>query len=170
MVISSVHSVAFTVVKNALLVITSAFQSESECITPQFATAAVARPYCCFRDFSALPRTRRVWLPNVQWKKIYSDALDKQVRVRVSTYALRCIDKAGGLDNYLLTVREGCVALCIVMKLYWCVVHGDCGQTKPEHLQSEFGEDLRVKVLLAMFEKQSVEPLAEAKDATIEKA
>lgn len=68
--------------------------------------------------------TRRVWLPNVQWKRLYSDALGKFVRVKVTTHVLRCIDKAGGLDNYLL-------------------------RTKAEDLDSELGEVLRLEVASA---------------------
>lgn len=47
-------------------------------------------------------RTRRKWNPNVQSKKLWSDALGRWVKLRVTTYVLRSIDKFGGLDNYLL--------------------------------------------------------------------
>eukprot|EP00656_Telonema_subtile_P018948 TRINITY_DN20296_c0_g1_i1.p1 TRINITY_DN20296_c0_g1~~TRINITY_DN20296_c0_g1_i1.p1 ORF type:complete len:140 (+),score=24.40 TRINITY_DN20296_c0_g1_i1:98-517(+) len=47
-------------------------------------------------------RTRRHWKPNVQTKRLWSDTLEKRVEFRVTTHALRCIDKAGGLDNYLV--------------------------------------------------------------------
>ncbi|KAK9831689.1 hypothetical protein WJX74_006275 [Apatococcus lobatus] len=47
-------------------------------------------------------KTRRSWKPNVQRKKLYSDALQTMVSLKVTTHALRCIDKAGGLDNYIL--------------------------------------------------------------------
>ncbi len=32
--------------------------------------------------------------------------MKKKIQIRVSTKALRCIDKAGGLDNYLLKTQE----------------------------------------------------------------
>jgi large subunit ribosomal protein L28 len=47
-------------------------------------------------------KTRRKWEPNVRFKRIYSEALDKYIRVRLVTRVLRTIDKCGGLDNYLL--------------------------------------------------------------------
>ncbi|RZC74918.1 hypothetical protein C5167_050397 [Papaver somniferum] len=47
-------------------------------------------------------RTRRTWKPNVQEKRLFSYILDRHVRVKVTTHALRCIDKAGGVDEYLL--------------------------------------------------------------------
>ncbi|KAF2405652.1 hypothetical protein EJ06DRAFT_468498 [Trichodelitschia bisporula] len=47
-------------------------------------------------------KTRRKWRPNVQRKCLFSAALDRMVRVKVTTRALRTIDKCGGLDQYLL--------------------------------------------------------------------
>ncbi|KAE8056504.1 hypothetical protein FH972_013273 [Carpinus fangiana] len=47
-------------------------------------------------------RSRRNWKPNVQEKRLFSYVLDRQIRVKVTTHALRCIDKAGGIDEYLL--------------------------------------------------------------------
>ncbi|KAF2839554.1 hypothetical protein M501DRAFT_1002981 [Patellaria atrata CBS 101060] len=47
-------------------------------------------------------KTRRKWLPNVNYKRIFSIALNRRVRVRVSTRVMRTIDKVGGLDEYLL--------------------------------------------------------------------
>ncbi len=40
-------------------------------------------------------KTRRRWLPNLQWKRIYIPELDRTVRIRLSTRALRSIDKKG---------------------------------------------------------------------------
>jgi large subunit ribosomal protein L28 len=49
-------------------------------------------------------------LPNVQSKKLQSELLGETLKVRVTTRALRCIDRAGGLDNYLLTTRNTSIA------------------------------------------------------------
>ena len=46
-------------------------------------------------------RTKRTWHPNVQRKTFYSEILDTSLKLRVTTSAMRCIDKAGGLDAYL---------------------------------------------------------------------
>eukprot|EP00249_Psilotum_nudum_P006338 c19649_g1_i1 orf=261-1082(+) len=51
-------------------------------------------------------KTRRCWRPNVQKKRLYSVALDRYVRIRVTTHAIRCIDKVGGLDEYLLRIPD----------------------------------------------------------------
>lgn len=42
-----------------------------------------------------------MWHPNVQRKKYYSDILGTKLRLRVTTSAMRCIDKAGGFDSYI---------------------------------------------------------------------
>lgn len=42
----------------------------------------------------------------MQNKRLYSEVLDEMVRFRVTTSALRWIDKAGGLDQYLLNTPE----------------------------------------------------------------
>ena len=40
-------------------------------------------------------RTKRQWKPNVQRKRLYVPELDRWVQLRVSTRALRTIDKMG---------------------------------------------------------------------------
>lgn len=52
-------------------------------------------------------KTRRRWHPNIVVKSIYSRALGRSVRVKVSTRVLRTIDKVGGLDGYLMGGKAG---------------------------------------------------------------
>jgi large subunit ribosomal protein L28 len=47
-------------------------------------------------------KTRRRWYPNVHNKKLWSRALNKYIKVKVTTRVLRTIDKVGGLDEYLV--------------------------------------------------------------------
>lgn len=47
-------------------------------------------------------KTRRRFLPNVQRTSMMSDVLGEMVRMRVSTQAIRTIEKNGGLDAFLL--------------------------------------------------------------------
>ena len=47
-------------------------------------------------------KTRRTWQPNVQYAVYRSDLLQSSFRLQVTTHAMRCIDKAGGFDSYLL--------------------------------------------------------------------
>ncbi|CBQ71833.1 related to MRPL24-mitochondrial ribosomal protein, large subunit [Sporisorium reilianum SRZ2] len=50
-------------------------------------------------------KTARTWAPNIQSKKLWSDTLEQFVRAKVSTSALRTMDKLGGLDRYLANTR-----------------------------------------------------------------
>lgn len=49
--------------------------------------------------------SRRTWKPNVQQKSLWLSAAGKHVRLPVTTTALRTIDKAGGLDSFLLNTK-----------------------------------------------------------------
>lgn len=69
-------------------------------------------------------KTRRKWYPNIMRKALFSKALNRRIRVRVSTRVLRTIDKVGGLDEYLLGEKsarikelgmEGWRLRCMVM-------------------------------------------------------
>ncbi|KAK9842479.1 hypothetical protein WJX81_001880 [Elliptochloris bilobata] len=51
-------------------------------------------------------KSRRTWKPNVQRKNLFSEALNRCVRLRITTSCLRTIDKYGGLDNYLLQTSD----------------------------------------------------------------
>ncbi|KAI9884509.1 MAG: AMP deaminase [Watsoniomyces obsoletus] len=49
---------------------------------------------------------RRKWKPNVHGKRLWSTSLQRWIRIKVSTRALRTIDKEGGLDEYLLGEKK----------------------------------------------------------------
>ena len=51
-------------------------------------------------------KTRRRFLPNIQETALYSDALDRMVRVKISTSALRSVEHNGGLDAFLLDTSD----------------------------------------------------------------
>jgi large subunit ribosomal protein L28 len=51
-------------------------------------------------------KTRRRFLPNLQGTAMMSDALDRMLRLRLSTHALRTIEHRGGLDAFLLQARD----------------------------------------------------------------
>jgi ribosomal protein L28 len=60
----------------------------------QYARPVLTIPRC---------RTKRDWQPNVQYQALYSEALERKIYLHVTTDALKRIDRAGGLDMYLLT-------------------------------------------------------------------
>jgi large subunit ribosomal protein L28 len=52
-------------------------------------------------------RSRRRFLPNLQHASLLSDVLGETVQVRLSTGAIRTIEKRGGLDAFLLSTSDG---------------------------------------------------------------
>ena len=50
-------------------------------------------------------KTKRRFLPNLTNVTFISDALGRNVRLRVSTNALKSVDHNGGLDAYLLKAK-----------------------------------------------------------------
>ncbi|KAK2982615.1 hypothetical protein RJ640_014994 [Escallonia rubra] len=75
-------------------------------------------------------RSRRSWKPNVQEKRLFSYILDRHIRVKVTTHALRCIDKAGGIDEYLL--KTPYKKMDTEMGLFW--------KAKIEKMYADLGE------------------------------
>lgn len=51
-------------------------------------------------------KTRRRYLPNIQSRRLYSEALSTSVRLRIATATLRTIEKHGGLDGFLLAQAD----------------------------------------------------------------
>lgn len=51
-------------------------------------------------------KTRRYWKPNVLSKSLYSVALKKKIKLRITSNVLKTIDREGGLDEYLLKPSE----------------------------------------------------------------
>jgi large subunit ribosomal protein L28 len=56
-------------------------------------------------------KTKRVFLPNLQNVTLISDALERSVKLRVSTYALRTVEHVGGLDNWLAKASDDQLSL-----------------------------------------------------------
>lgn len=51
-------------------------------------------------------KTRRLFAPNVQNKQLHSEILGKSIEIKLTTKALRTIQKKGGLDAYLSSTKE----------------------------------------------------------------
>ncbi|HLW26994.1 MAG TPA: 50S ribosomal protein L28, partial [Kiloniellales bacterium] len=56
-------------------------------------------------------KTRRRFLPNLQETSLYSEALKRMVRVRLTTSAIRTIEHKGGLDAFLLGTNRSKLSL-----------------------------------------------------------
>ena len=56
-------------------------------------------------------KTRRRFLPNLCQVTLISDALGRQVKLRVSTAGLRSVEHVGGLDNWLAKTSDDKLSL-----------------------------------------------------------
>lgn len=54
----------------------------------------------------SVKHTKRRWNPNVQNKRVWSDALGGWVRFKMTTKAMRAIDDCGGIDQYILQLDD----------------------------------------------------------------
>lgn len=54
-------------------------------------------------------KSRRTWKPNVQKTTMFSNILQRKLCFRMTTYAMRCIRKAGGIDDYLLNTKDSTI-------------------------------------------------------------
>jgi large subunit ribosomal protein L28 len=51
-------------------------------------------------------KTRRRFLPNLRYQRLYSETLGESIRLRITAHALRTVEHRGGLDGFLLTSRD----------------------------------------------------------------
>jgi large subunit ribosomal protein L28 len=51
-------------------------------------------------------KTKRTFLPNLQNVTLLSDALERSVKLKVSTHGLRSVEHVGGLDNWLAKTND----------------------------------------------------------------
>jgi len=51
-------------------------------------------------------KSKRRFLPNLQEASILSDALGREVRLRISRQAQRSIDHSGGFDSYIVRLED----------------------------------------------------------------
>ena len=56
-------------------------------------------------------KTKRTFLPNLQNVTLISEALEKSIKLRVSTHGLRSVEHVGGLDNWLTKTSEDKLSL-----------------------------------------------------------
>jgi large subunit ribosomal protein L28 len=51
-------------------------------------------------------KTKRRFLPNLVNATLLSDALERSIRLRISTNALKSVDHRGGLDAFLVAAHD----------------------------------------------------------------
>ena len=51
-------------------------------------------------------KTKRTFRPNLVDVTLISDALQRKVRLRISAHALKSVERAGGLDAFLMRAKD----------------------------------------------------------------
>ena len=51
-------------------------------------------------------KTKKTFLPNLQNVTLLSDALERSVKLKVSTHGRRSVEHVGGLDNWLAKTND----------------------------------------------------------------
>lgn len=51
-------------------------------------------------------KTKRTFRPNLVDVTLISDALQRKVRLRISAHALKSVERAGGLDAFLIRAKD----------------------------------------------------------------
>ncbi|MBF0614743.1 MAG: 50S ribosomal protein L28 [Magnetococcales bacterium] len=59
-------------------------------------------PQIGYRVSHSHVRTKHAWLPNIQKRALFSQALNQSFSMSLTTETIRSVDKAGGLDNFLI--------------------------------------------------------------------
>ena len=54
----------------------------------------------------AVNKTKRRFLPNLQTSSFFSEILGKNIRLKVTSKGIKIVDKNGGIDNYLLNLKN----------------------------------------------------------------
>ncbi|KAL4941232.1 hypothetical protein BDV06DRAFT_194933 [Aspergillus oleicola] len=107
-------------------------------------------------------KTRRFWKPNVRRKKMWSEALQQWLFIKLTRKALRTIRKSGGLDQYLLDDRPSRIQEMGVFgwKLRWQIMQTD-------KIQEQFRKERKI---LGLPEPPSFEEWLKQKEAETKKS
>ncbi len=54
----------------------------------------------------AVNKTKRRFLPNLQASSFFSEILGKNIKLKVTSKGIKTVEKNGGIDNYLLSLKN----------------------------------------------------------------
>ena len=54
----------------------------------------------------AVNKTKRKFLPNLQNTSFFSEILGKKIKLRVTSKGIKTVEKNGGIDNYILGLKN----------------------------------------------------------------
>eukprot|EP00045_Choanoeca_perplexa_P022472 m.9664 g.9664 ORF g.9664 m.9664 type:complete len:135 (-) comp9474_c0_seq2:215-619(-) len=76
-------------------------------------------------------KSPRTWKPNVFSKNYTSEILSRKISVKVTAYTIRCIDKAGGFDNYILKTKVLCHVTSLCLFAFMKLGFATCSDSSP---------------------------------------
>jgi ribosomal protein L28 len=82
-------------------------------------------------------KSRRTWKPNVQVKSMYSETLCRQLKFRMTTHAMRCIRKAGGIDEYLLRADDSEIKYPVALEIKRQILAARAAGTQSRRRENE---------------------------------
>ena len=54
----------------------------------------------------AVNKTKRRFLPNLQNISFFSEILNKKIKLKVSSRAIKSVEKKGGIDSYIMNLKN----------------------------------------------------------------
>ena len=86
-------------------------------------------------------KTKRSWQPNIKLETLRSEALNKDLTLRVTHTCLRTIKKCGGLDQYLLGDKPARIKELGLLgwKLRWAIMNAPSMQEKYKAERADLG-------------------------------
>ena len=54
----------------------------------------------------AVNKTKRRFLPNLQNVSFFSEILNKKIKLKVTSRAIKSVEKKGGIDSYILSLKN----------------------------------------------------------------
>jgi large subunit ribosomal protein L28 len=96
--------------------------------------------------------TSRQFKPNVQTKRFFSPTLNETLQIRVTTKAIRCIDKAGGIDEYVAKTKAEPNSLLETLQQRMFVAQLNAALAKPA------AEETDVAAAITAVEQAPAEP------------
>ncbi|KAL9619626.1 MAG: hypothetical protein Q9160_005813 [Pyrenula sp. 1 TL-2023] len=86
-------------------------------------------------------KTRRTWHPNVKLETVHSDALGRDLTLKITHACMRTIKKCGGLDQYLLGDKPARIKELGLLgwRLRWKIMNSPAMQQKYEAERANMG-------------------------------
>jgi large subunit ribosomal protein L28 len=116
-------------------------------------------------------KTRRHWRPNVHYKRLWSESLERFIRIRITPKVLKTVDKCGGLDEYLLGEKAQRIKELGMggWKLRWRIMQTKRVKERFRRQREQLGLDPSPENALSLVSEEDVARTVEEYDAELQK-